>query len=233
MGLTKKKILKVRLGRQDSIIHNWYDLCRKQNISCSDVAMMAIEYYARTGNFLIIGYVMDNTHVESKDIKTFSISDTEFTYQWLINYSDEREKGITTILKKILKNSLVRVDNKSDEHILTDDELYFAVDKAVAKVKKYSTQAGIVTNSFNVHGENFANDTASNNRTKNDDMVDSDNKTNVDLKHINNDDVLQDLPEKNTDETLGSESSDGVINLLECAKKADGLLSNLLNGSIM
>lgn len=101
----------IALRRRDAKIKKWFEQATENDVNISHLVQCAIEYYARTGEYLFLGSVTTEDKEYKDARKCLSIPQRGYVRQYLVS---KEEEGISSgkIIKRILEKG-ISVDDKT------------------------------------------------------------------------------------------------------------------------
>ena len=99
------KSLKIRLGKKDQLLKNWWDYLSKNNINISATINQCIAYYVKTGQFIEIAAVPIITKEYEPEAKKYYLPEDSISYKWLVEKQQQGE-SIGGIIKRVLRCSI-------------------------------------------------------------------------------------------------------------------------------
>lgn len=129
------KALRIRIGKQDQLIKNWWAKLAENDINISASINNCIAYYVKTGTFLEIARIPVVLTEYESEVKKYYLPEESISYKWLLERQKEGENQ-STIVKRILRNSIKITEGEA--YITPPDELAVAVEQA--GIVRYTTQ---------------------------------------------------------------------------------------------
>ena len=119
--------IKIRIGKMDSLLCRWMTLAKDTDVKFSTMALYAVEYYLRTGEYLNIGAVSPTKHVVGDDdvcYKSIRLSSSPYVMEWVSDNSRNRGFVASTMIKQILIRSIRSVSDDEQEFVMYELDAY-------------------------------------------------------------------------------------------------------------
>lgn len=120
------KSLKLRLGKTDQLIKNWWVKLAENNINISDSINQCITYYVKTGEFLEIARIPIVLKEFDTEVKKVYLPENSVAYIWLMERQAQGDK-YSTIIKRVLRNSIK--ETVGECYLMPSDELSVTVEQ--------------------------------------------------------------------------------------------------------
>lgn len=100
------KLITVGLGKKDYVVSNWWNT--KSNPARRELALMTLEHYIETGNYLCIGEIVPEPGIERKNDKMILYTtQNEVVSDWIdFNKSQKGSRYVANEIRRVLYNSI-------------------------------------------------------------------------------------------------------------------------------
>lgn len=152
-----KTMITISLSRKDAVLNTWWN--HYLNISRRELALMALEHYLKTGNYLCIGKIIPRP-IDTKKLNRILLYTTQskFISDWINEERAKNSRKLISEVRRILYRSIEQVsyENKESipspyddlEEIVIDQEDIKPEIKHKTKITKKEAPSKAVNNSF-------------------------------------------------------------------------------------